>query len=240
MKAQRFLSGSRVMTVVLLLAAVGLVAAGLVAAAAFVAEALGIPTEFAFGLLLPAFGVLVYLLGTLLPKRLEASATSQLPHAPAAVWQVLIDDGGIPAFPALGSVVERLPDHQELPVWRVTYTNGHQRVYGATEFIAPRRLAVDLNRHEGGPDAVSGGSSLSGGVEWDLEEHAGGSRVTVTSSVVMAKPLGRPALYLTWVFLRWSTVSGLRQNLKILTNQLAEPPAMGQQARVGERSQETS
>jgi uncharacterized protein YndB with AHSA1/START domain len=200
----------------------GGITAGLVIAATYVAEAIGVPTEVAFVLVLAAFAALVFLLGTLLPKRHAWRASTQLPHTPAAVWQVLLDDGPIPALPASGSVVERLPDNQGRPVWRWTLKGGQQLTYEATEAIAPHRLAVRKRQDEVGHGSASQEASIGGEIAWDVEENDGGSRVTATTSVEIAKALLRPMIYL-YILLAWRFhVRGLRQNLKFLAARLGE------------------
>jgi hypothetical protein len=199
-----------------------LLAVGLVAAATFVSEALSVPPALAFLGVMAAAGALFFLIGAVLPKRHEWHASIQLRHPRATVWQLLIDDGGVPAFPALGSVVERLPDNQGRPVWRVTYKHGEQRVYEATEAVAPRRLAIDLDRNESSWGSGAQAGPVSGEVQWDLEECEGGSRVIATLSLEIGKGLQRPFVYL-YILLAWRFhTRGLRQNLKFLATQLGE------------------
>jgi uncharacterized protein YndB with AHSA1/START domain len=185
--------------------------------AAFAAEALGGPFGLAFLLANAALGGLCLLAGTPLPRRHEWHASARLRHAPAAVWQALIDAAGIPAYPGLGSIVEKLPDNQGRPVWRVSLTGGRQVTWEATEAVAPRRLVVRQQSHECVP--------LSGDVAWNLEEHEGGTRVTVTTSLETRKVLGRPGLYLYILSARRFHTNGLKRNIELLAAQLGEIPA---------------
>jgi hypothetical protein len=101
-------------------------------------------------------------------------------------------------------------------------TGGIQRTLEATEAVAPRWLVVRQQGYEGVP--------LCGDVAWDLEEHEGGTRVTVTTSIETRKVLGRLSLYFYVLSARRFHANGLKRNTEFLAARLGEIPASARPA----------
>ncbi|HEV3146181.1 MAG TPA: hypothetical protein VGZ47_20005, partial [Gemmataceae bacterium] len=186
----------------LALAMVGLIfaaAAGLIIAADFIHQRFGIGEASAFGLLLVTLVMLNFAMGAVLPKRVRMHGDMQFGEPPAAVWRRLMHGSATCISSDSGAVVERLPDEDEHPVWRVTLKNGDTLVYEAVEAIAPRRLVVRI-RARSGISVVSEEGSISGDSAWDLEEYERGTRVRFTSSAEVPSTMARPIAYLFMLF----------------------------------------
>jgi uncharacterized protein YndB with AHSA1/START domain len=113
------------------------------------------------------------LLGAFLPREHSVSRSVQISQPPEAVWQVITDYPGEPAWrPGLKSV-ERQPDRMGRETWKLTDEYGDVGYMEVVEAAPPRRLVQEFTDARGKP---------TGPAAWEyrLTPSDGGTRVTIT------------------------------------------------------------
>ncbi len=127
-------------------------------------------------------GLLILLVGLLLPSEYTDRRRAILPRPPEAVWRVLTDLDALPRWRSDIRFLERLPDQDGMPAWREDGVHG-TRVFVVAEAQPPSHLEVRVRTD----------SQLGGPVRtFDLTAATpSGTLVTVTDRRVMPNPLER-------------------------------------------------
>ncbi|MCC6675859.1 MAG: SRPBCC family protein [Phycisphaerales bacterium] len=156
--------------------------------------------------------VLLALAGMLLPRGHVAVRSVKLKAGPDAVWALVSDLAGVPAWWPYLSKVERLADRNGREVWKETRANRWSIPLETMESIPGRRLV----RRIADEDLAFGG-------EWvyEIEPSEGGSLVTVTERGEVKKPVLR-------VFTLFGKKrAGIDSYLKALARRLGEEVHFG-------------
>lgn len=138
--------------------------------------------------LLGILGVLVGLvllatvIGMFLPKQHSFARSMRLAQPPDKVWDVVADFAAQPAWRLDVKSVERLPDRNAKPFWRITTTHGSSGYLLTEEAAEPHRLIVS-DAHEDGTPFVT----------WRIEiaPAESGSRITIHESGDFGNPYSR-------------------------------------------------
>ena len=126
-------------------------------------------------------GVVVVLVGLMLPVKHEATVSAAIPAAPEAVWAVLTDPASYPKWRGDVTSVEMLPADSGHVAWREQGKNG--AISYATELTeAPRRLVTRITD-----------KSLPFGGTWEyvVRPDGAGSRVQITEHGEVYNPVFR-------------------------------------------------
>ena len=126
-------------------------------------------------------GVVVVLVGLMLPVKHEATVSAVVPAAPEAVWTVLTDPASYPKWRGDVTSVEMLPADSGQVAWREQGKNG--AISYATELTeAPRRLVTRITD-----------KSLPFGGTWEyvVSPDGAGSRVQITEHGEVYNPVFR-------------------------------------------------
>ena len=126
-------------------------------------------------------GVVVVLVGLMLPVKHEATVSAAIPAAPEAVWAVLTDPASYPKWRGDVTSVEMLPADSGHVAWREQGKNG--AISYATELTeAPRRLVTRITD-----------KSLPFGGTWEyvVSPDGAGSRVRITEHGEVYNPVFR-------------------------------------------------
>jgi uncharacterized protein YndB with AHSA1/START domain len=126
-------------------------------------------------------GVVVVLVGLMLPVKHEATVSAAIPAAPEAVWAVLTDPASYPKWRGDVTSVEMLPADSGHVAWREQGKNG--AISYATELTeAPRRLVTRITD-----------KSLPFGGTWEyvVSPDGAGSRVQITEHGEVYNPVFR-------------------------------------------------
>jgi len=126
-------------------------------------------------------GVVVVLVGLMLPVKHEATVSAAVPAAPEAVWAVLTDPASYPKWRGDVTSVEMLPADSGHVAWREQGKNG--AISYATELTeAPRRLVTRITD-----------KSLPFGGTWEyvVSPDGAGSRVQITEHGEVYNPVFR-------------------------------------------------
>jgi len=126
-------------------------------------------------------GVVVVLVGLMLPVKHEAAVSAAIPAAPEAVWAVLTDPASYPKWRGDVTSVEMLPADSGHVAWREQGKNG--AISYATELTeAPRRLVTRITD-----------KSLPFGGTWEyvVSPDGAGSRVQITEHGEVYNPVFR-------------------------------------------------
>ena len=126
-------------------------------------------------------GVVVVLVGLMLPVKHEATVSAAVPAAPEAVWAVLTDPASYPKWRGDVTSVEMLPADSGHVAWREQGKNG--AISYATELTeAPRRLVTRITD-----------KSLPFGGTWEyvVSPDGTGSRVQITEHGEVYNPVFR-------------------------------------------------
>lgn len=120
--------------------------------------------------ILAMLAVAVTIAGMFIPREHSFSRSVKLAQPPETVWAVVFDYAGQPAWRKDVKSVERMPDQNGRPLWKITTTHGSHGYLRTAEAVAPQRLVIDH------PDEQ--GVSL---LTWRIEivPSDGGSRVTI-------------------------------------------------------------
>lgn len=122
-------------------------------------------------------------IGALRPRGHVASSRVDLAAGREAVWAVLADFAGWPAWNSAATGMERKPDREGKPVWVVTGGWGDMP-YVVDVLEPPARLVTRI------PEDA--GIGFSGSWTYELEEReGGGSRLTITERGEVSNPLFR-------------------------------------------------
>ena len=117
--------------------------------------------------ILVLLAIVVVAIGAMLPVKHVASRSATLPASPEAVWRLITDINGFPAWRSDVKAVERLPDRDARPVWVEDTTSG--RITLAVDRAEPPRLLV---LRIADPDLPFGGT-------WTYELSPDGSRTVL-------------------------------------------------------------
>jgi uncharacterized protein YndB with AHSA1/START domain len=117
--------------------------------------------------ILVLLAIVVVAIGAMLPVKHVASRSATLPASPEAVWRLITDINGFPAWRSDVKAVERLPDRDAKPVWVEDTTSG--RITLAVDRAEPPRLLV---LRIADPDLPFGGT-------WTYELSPDGSRTVL-------------------------------------------------------------
>jgi hypothetical protein len=129
-----------------------------------------------------ALVVLVAVVGALLPRDHVATRTVRLKPAPPAVWEVMTDHAGEPAWRRDVQKVERLPDREGRAVWQEVTRRGDTLTVVTEESVAPRKLVRRIV-----------GEGLPFGGTWTIElaPEGLGTAVTLTERGEVYNPIFR-------------------------------------------------
>jgi hypothetical protein len=131
---------------------------------------------------LVVIGILMVVVGLLLPRNHMAASQVELTQPVDSVWAVLRDLGNTPSFwPELKSS-SRMPDVEGRETWGQTMKNGYNLPIVIDEERPPNLLVTRIVAR----DAPFGGSW-----RYSLEAVNGGTRVTVTEDGWVSNPMFR-------------------------------------------------
>ena len=131
---------------------------------------------------LAAVVVLIAIIGSLLPKKHNASRTARYHQPPEAVWQAITDFAGAAAWRTDVKSVERMPDQNGHQVWREIDKQGQAIPFETAESIPPRRLV----RRIADPNLPFGGRWI-----YELAPAEGGCTLTITEDGEIYNPIFR-------------------------------------------------
>ena len=120
---------------------------------------------------------LVAIIGSLLPKKHQASLSARFKQSPETVWRDVTDHEGAVKWRTDLKAVERLPD----PVWKETYRNGQSLPLEMVEAVPPRKLVGRI-----GPGLPFGGTWT-----FDIRPVEGGCLLTITEDGEVYNPIFR-------------------------------------------------
>jgi uncharacterized protein YndB with AHSA1/START domain len=115
-------------------------------------------------------GLVVVLVGFMLPAKHEATVSAVVPAAPEAVWAVLIDPASYPKWRGDVTSVEMLPVDAGRMAWREEGKNGAIS-YAVEQAEPPRRLVTRI---------TDKGLPFGGSWEYAIAGEGAGSRVRIT------------------------------------------------------------
>lgn len=126
-------------------------------------------------------GLIVVLVGYLLPVKHVATVTALVPATPEQVWQTLTDVAAYPTWRGDVTSVEMLPEDSGRVAWREQGKNGAIS-YAIEQAEAPRRLVTRITDE-----------SLPFGGTWDyvVTPEGTGSRVQITEHGEVHNPVFR-------------------------------------------------
>jgi uncharacterized protein YndB with AHSA1/START domain len=126
-------------------------------------------------------GLVVVLVGLMLPVKHEATVSAAIPAAPEAVWAVLTDPASYPKWRGDVTSVEMLPVDSGRVAWREVGKNGSIS-YAIEQADAPRRLVTRITD-----------KSLPFGGSWEYQVtgDGAGSRVRITEHGEVYNPVFR-------------------------------------------------
>jgi uncharacterized protein YndB with AHSA1/START domain len=162
---------------------------------------------------LGVFGVVVIVIaitGQRMPQTHTVSRTLESKQPPEAVWALIWDIPGTPAWHSEVKKVENLPDHDGHEVWRETYKNGYQLQVETLEMTPPKRLVRSIVDEKG---------PFRGRWEFDLVPLPTGTRLTITEHGDIANPFFR---FMARVFLPPAVY--VEQYLRALAVKLGDAP----------------
>lgn len=126
-------------------------------------------------------GLLVVLVGYLLPVKHETTVSAHVPAAPERVWEALTDVAAYPKWRGDVTAVEMLPADSGRVAWREQGKNG--AISYATELTeAPRRLVTRITDKS---------LPFGGAWEFDVTPDGTGSRVRITEHGEVYNPVFR-------------------------------------------------
>ena len=126
-------------------------------------------------------GLIVVLVGSLLPVKHVATVSARVPAAPEQVWQVLTDVAAYPTWRGDVTSVEPMPAERGRVAWREQGNNGAIS-YAIEQADAPRRLVTRITD-----------KSLPFGGTWEyvVTPEGTGSRVQITEHGEVYNPVFR-------------------------------------------------
>ena len=126
-------------------------------------------------------GLVVVLVGFMLPVKHEATVSAAIPAAPEAVWAVLTDPASYPKWRGDVTSVEMLPSDAGRAAWREQGKNGAIS-YAVEQAEAPRRLVSRI---------TDKGLPFGGSWEYVITGEGTGSRVRITEHGEVYNPVFR-------------------------------------------------
>lgn len=133
--------------------------------------------------LLIGLGVLLTLIGLVLPRNHRATSQVELRQPIDSVWAVIRALGETPAFWSELKSSSRLPDSDGKETWGQTMKNGFTLPLVIDEERPPNRL---VTRIAGAPGTPFGGKWI-----YELEPVSGGTRLSVTEDGWISNPFFR-------------------------------------------------
>lgn len=147
---------------------------------------------------LVALGVVVFVVGVLLPRDHVAGSSVVLRQPADAVWRTVRDMSGITSWWPEVLSSQRLADSAGREIWEQKLKNGFAMRLIVTEDVPPRRLVMTIDAP---PDAPFGGTWT-----YEVSAVAGGTRLAVTEAGYVNNPLFR--FMSTFVFGHHATQDG--------------------------------
>ena len=126
-------------------------------------------------------GLLVVIVGYLLPVKHEATVTAHVPAEPERVWEALTDVAAYPKWRGDVTAVEMLPADSGHVAWREVGKNGAIS-YVIEQVDAPRRLVTRITDKS---------LPFGGGWEYVVTPDGTGSRVRITEHGEVYNPVFR-------------------------------------------------
>ena len=124
---------------------------------------------------------LVAIIGSLLPKKHQASLSARFKQSPETVWRDVTDHEGALKWRTDLKAVERLPDRDGHPVWKEIDRSGQSLPLETVEAIPPRKLVRRI-----GPGLPFGGTWT-----FDIRPVEGGCSLTITEDGEVYNPIFR-------------------------------------------------
>jgi Polyketide cyclase / dehydrase and lipid transport len=152
---------------------------------------------------------LTLVIGLFIPREHTATRTLAIQQPTRVIWQTVTDFAHQPAWNPQIKSVERLPDHNGLPLWRETYTVGQHLTLETLESVPPVYLVRRIT-DEGAP--------FSGTWEFEITTSGGGSAVKITERSRIRNPFYR---FMAKFFIGYN--SGIDMYLKALAAKFGEP-----------------
>jgi hypothetical protein len=131
------------------------------------------------GLVVVGTGVVVTLIGMLLPRGHSVSRSASLHHSPEAVWKLI---AGAPTWRHDVRSYEELPGVQGRRTWRETDRHGQKITFEVVDSLPPRHLVVRI----AGPKLPFGGVWM-----YDIMPTAQGCSLTITENGEVYNPIFR-------------------------------------------------
>jgi uncharacterized protein YndB with AHSA1/START domain len=125
-------------------------------------------------------GIVVFVVGSLLPQNHTASRTESFSQPPETVWAAITDVAAFPTWrKEVASVVQLAPQNDK-PVWRETSHRGESITYAAETWEPPRHLVTRITD-----------KNLPFGGSWDyaLAPSGAGSTLTITEHGEIYNPV---------------------------------------------------
>jgi hypothetical protein len=119
---------------------------------------------------LVALVLLLALVGACLPRDHVAACSTRVKASPGDVWTILVDAASWPTWAPGVVAMERLPDRDGKPVWKVVTRQGSMPSVVEVEDPPRRRVTRILDE----------GLAFGGSWTWDIAPDGDGSRVTLT------------------------------------------------------------
>jgi uncharacterized protein YndB with AHSA1/START domain len=133
--------------------------------------------------LLTGLGVLLTLIGLILPRTHQATSQVELRQPIDSVWAVIRALGETPAFWSELKSASRLADSEGKETWGQTMKNGFTLPLVIEEESPPHRLVTRI--------AAPPGTPFGGQWIYQLEQVSGGTRVSVTEDGWVSNPFFR-------------------------------------------------
>lgn len=131
--------------------------------------------------ILVGLGVLVAILGTLIPREHVASRTVRLSRPPEEVWKAITDFAAHPSWRADLKTMERLPDRDGHAVWREVRRTGPMTLE-LVESQPPSRLVTRI---------ADRNLPFGGSWTYEIRGSEGGSLVTISENGEIYNPVFR-------------------------------------------------
>jgi len=89
-------------------------------------------------------GIVVFIVGSLLPQNHTASRTANFSQPPETVWAAMTDVAAFPSWRSDVATVAQLAPQNDKPVWRETSHRGEHITYAAETWDPPRHLVTRI------------------------------------------------------------------------------------------------
>lgn len=131
---------------------------------------------------LVVLGLLLSLLGRLVPREHVAASRVHIERPPEEVWARLQDFGSWPSWNPAVKRIERLEDMNGHPVWKMVSRRGPPMPLEITGLEPPQRLVTRIADER---------LPFGGTWTWEVSPQAGGSEVRITENGEVKSPLFR-------------------------------------------------